>query len=441
MAQRLLYMLIEEDDRELSSRSLLAAIAIECGFNVVFVPQWTVWQNWEAMPQGLMFFKGNNKAQAVQMREAKAHGHIVASIEEEALGISDCREVLRCFDERIARYCDLFLANGLFEADCIGREFPSVTDRISVTGNPRTDLLREEFAGDLRTQADAICAEHGEFMLVNTNFSTINPRGDDALGGFDSCVRVGLVNQRDDQDIQDFFTWCAWEKVNVSAVGELMSGLCDRLPWPVIIRPHPTEDLDVWHEVFDDWQGVQIIREGGHLAWTAAASILVHPGCTTGVEALLLGTPALSIVVDDNPWHWINLSNLVNPIATDIPSAIETIEAFARGDDRISPRRNEMLERLSRHVHYQPSRLCSQIVAEALDGLDVKPVEANVLGKFAKVRMVDPTDGKIDPDRFNPIAVAGMVNGFRRSLGLVGCAKVCAAGPDLLLCGLSELAT
>ena len=184
MAQRLLYMLIEEDDRELSSRSLLAAIAIECGFNVVFVPQWTVWQNWEAMPQGLMFFKGNNKAQAVQMREAKAHGHIVASIEEEALGISDCREVLRCFDERIARYCDLFLANGLFEADCIGREFPSVTDRISVTGNPRTDLLREEFAGDLRTQADAICAEHGEFMLVNTNFSTINPRGDDALGGF-----------------------------------------------------------------------------------------------------------------------------------------------------------------------------------------------------------------------------------------------------------------
>ena len=60
MAGRILYLLIEETDRELKSRALIAALAVERGFDVVLAPQWAVWQNWPDLPPGLMLFKGNN---------------------------------------------------------------------------------------------------------------------------------------------------------------------------------------------------------------------------------------------------------------------------------------------------------------------------------------------------------------------------------------------
>ena len=434
MARRILYLLIEETDRELKSRALIAALAVDRGFDVVLAPQWTVWQNWSDLPPGLMLFKGNNSAQAVRMIEAKRHGHMVASIEEEALGIRDQRQLLRCYDGRVDAACDIFLANGQSQAEAIIERFPRTAGRVHVTGNPRIDLLKEEFLADVREEAAALRRKYGDFVLFNTNFSTINPRDYDALGCFDDCERVGLIDSKNPRDLDDFFTWCAWEQTNLTAIGGLIDDVRRRSPWPLIIRPHPTEELSTWNDTLDGLEGVRVIREGDHLAWTAAARLLVHPGCTTGVEALLLNTPSISLVVDDNPWHDLYLSNLVNPVVASTREAAAAILRFAYGHDEISPRRADCLQKLDAHIATHPDTLATTEIVDVLAGLRCPDVDDLDIARLGKPRPVATTEGKIDLETFTPGHIGGLIATFGSKLGLREPVKVTEPAPQILHC-------
>lgn len=434
MARRILYLLIEEADRELRSRALIAALAVECGFDVVLVPQWMAWQNWTVLPPGLILFKGNNTAQVVRMSEARRHGHVVASIEEEVLGISDKRQLLRCYGPGVDKVCDVFLANGDFQAQALAEAFPSAKSRIHVTGNPRMDLLGESFLGELRAEAAALRERYGDFILINTNFSTINPRGDDALGCFDVCERVGLIDSRNILDINDFFTWCAWEKTNLAAIGSLVHEARARSPWPLVVRPHPTEDLGIWQQTLGGLDGVEVIREGDHLAWTAAARGLVHPGCTTGVEALLLGTPAISLVVDDNPWHALYLSNLVNPKVGAVGDAVDMILDLAGGGEPSSWALPERFERLGDHVWTGPDHLASKAVVNVLRTTPGPSVAHAEIDRLSGLRAVASTEGKIDPRAFGTGPVSRLISSFRAILGLKGDVIVGEPSAGLLHC-------
>ena len=70
----------------------------------------------------------------------------------------------------------------------------------------------------------------------------------------------------------------------------------------VVIRPHPSENIKEWirrlknfpREVRDK---VHVIREGDVTPWILAARLVIQRGCTTGLEAVLSGIPALSYVL------------------------------------------------------------------------------------------------------------------------------------------------
>jgi hypothetical protein len=73
----------------------------------------------------------------------------------------------------------------------------------------------------------------------------------------------------------------------------------------VVVRPHPSEGQDVYRRIAAAHARVHVTNEGNVVPWLLAARALVHNGCTTGVEAFVLGLPGLSFrpvvneVVDD----------------------------------------------------------------------------------------------------------------------------------------------
>lgn len=435
MSRRLLYLLIEEADRELKSRALITATAVERGFDVVMLPQWTAWRNWAGMPPGIAFFKGNNAAQCVEMLEAKRHGHLVASIEEETLGVIGEGEIHRCYAPAVAEACDLLFANGVSQAEILKERFATLAGSIHVVGNPRVDLLKREFIADIHAAADDLRRRHGDFILINTNFSSINPRDGDTLEYFDTCASVGVLDPRRDDDLDDFFTWCAWERVNLQAVGDFVRKAVERSPWPLIIRPHPTENLAPWNETVSNMGGdVRVIREGDHLAWTAAARALVHPGCTTGTEALLLGTPAVSLTVDDNPWHDLYLSNLVNPRAGSVERALELVIDLAEGGEMISGGRDACFEKLTRHITTGLEHFSCVAIAERLDAATAPRITAERILDLAALSVVAATEGKIDGARFAPAPVEALIAGYREILGYHGQVAVREPAPGVLHC-------
>lgn len=331
--RRTLYLLVEESDREFLARCLIGVLAVAEGFDVVIGPQWWIWDNLDALAPGTMLFKGNNTVQAVNMRRARQAGHAIASIEEEALGVIDEAEIVRLYDPDIAAVCDLLLVQGRFQAVCLERRFPGSADRISVVGNPRIDLLRPPFDRDLRRSAAALRDRIGSYVLLNTNFGSINPAHGDALTYYNRCLSAGILDPDNPADLDDFFTWCRWERDNARCLIDFARGLAAVAPTTrIILRPHPSESLSRWRDCLGPSSGVEIIRQGAHLPWTIGSSVMVHTGCTTGLEAAVLGAPALSLTPGDNRWHAISTSNVANPTAATAKDAVARVAAHLSGE-------------------------------------------------------------------------------------------------------------
>jgi hypothetical protein len=70
----------------------------------------------------------------------------------------------------------------------------------------------------------------------------------------------------------------------------------------IVIRPHPTERHDVYQDIAARCSRVHVTNEGNVVPWILATKVVVHNGCTTGVEAFVMGVPAISYreTIDEN---------------------------------------------------------------------------------------------------------------------------------------------
>jgi surface carbohydrate biosynthesis protein len=232
MAKPPLYFLIEETNRELSSRLLMTHFACELGYPVVILPQWLIWENLHSLPRGIILFKGNSAIQTKNMGVAKRAGHIVVSIEEEAFGIADSSELTRCYDKNAGAHCDLFLFQGPLGKEAAEKHLVKL-ERFAITGNPRADFLRAPLLEHVETEARSIQEKYGPSLLINTNFAAFNARDLDAYSYFEICARAGWVNRDSIEDIEAWYMDAVrYERGCLRFISALIRGLVSaELPW------------------------------------------------------------------------------------------------------------------------------------------------------------------------------------------------------------------
>jgi surface carbohydrate biosynthesis protein len=368
--RRVFYLLVEESDREFLARCLMAVIAASQGYDVVIGPQWLIWDQLEHLPPGVMLFKGNNKIQASNMHRAKQAGHRVASIEEEVLGLAGEAQICFYYPRGALSVCDLFLVQGQFQAECLARHIPAIADRMVVVGNPRVDLLRAPYTDDFQRHASHLRDKHGAFVLLNTNFGAINPAHGDSLSFSKLVFQVGVLDENNPGDRAYFMDRLSWERDNAKAMIQFAHGLAARQPGTrIVLRPHPAESMERWYHYLGANAPVSLIRDGGHLPWMLASKAMIHTGCTTGLEAAILGTPTLSLMPGNNPWHTSAISNLANPTARTVEEALDRV--IAHLDDAAGADLRADMRELdyAYHLSVDPTTLSARRVVDALVGL------------------------------------------------------------------------
>lgn len=80
----------------------------------------------------------------------------------------------------------------------------------------------------------------------------------------------------------------------------------------VVIRPHPSESLDSWkclQEQFPDC--ISIERNGNIIPWMLASNTIVHNGCTTAIEGRLLNKLIITYRPLKEPIVEVDLPNSV----------------------------------------------------------------------------------------------------------------------------------
>ena len=291
---------VENQVREFDPKLLLACIAAGRGFSVMIGSRWEIDNRIASFPRSVYLSKSMTARGGKMFRIMNKIGHNIVAWDEEAL-VHLPPETF--FSRRISpaginRVSHLF-AWGQDNAD-LWRQYPHLSPAIPIhlTGNPRGDMLRPEMRDFFAKEIKALREAYGDFILINTNFNHVNafyphqnlfmpvtnpgeePRFGKAARGMSREFAEGLR---------------AHKQALFNDFKELIPSLAQAFPdWTIVVRPHPTESHEAYNKIAATCKRVRVTNEGNVVPWLLAAKVLVHNGCTTGVEAYVMGVPAIT---------------------------------------------------------------------------------------------------------------------------------------------------
>jgi len=291
---------VENQVRELDAKLLLACVAARRGLPSIIGPKREVEFRIASFPKSIFLSKslriGNRKFFPTSLKL----GHKIVAWDEEAL-VHLPPEIY--FSRRLSpagmNYVSHFFAWGNDNAE-LWRQYPNLpADKpIHVTGNPRNDLLRTEMHSFYEDDVNNIRRAYGAFFLINTNFNHVNafypgqnlfqpetepdkePQFGQAARGMSREYAEGLRDHK---------------KAVFEDFQQLIPALEKSFPdHSIVVRPHPTENQEIYHKIADRCRRVHVTNEGNVVPWLMATRAIIHNGCTTGVEAYVMRIPAIS---------------------------------------------------------------------------------------------------------------------------------------------------
>jgi surface carbohydrate biosynthesis protein len=171
---------------------------------------------------------------------------------------------------------DHYLFWGRSQRDAFSRAAILPDDRLHITGCPRYDVCSPHWRGLLDYPQDG-------YVLVNTNFSTVNPLFTKTAGNekqaFQSVGWDGDYVDRLFHDLHDVF------RLYLDTIAELARRNPDKL---FVVRPHPFEDAGLYERRYAGMANVLVDGRGSVFNVIYHAACVLHLNCQTAVETLLL---------------------------------------------------------------------------------------------------------------------------------------------------------
>lgn len=239
----------------------------------------------------LNYFRRSNQPMATGMRT----GGIRAALLDTEGGVwedfESYRELLWT-DDALRRDAAVACAWGTWMAEAAVAHGTFAPEQLRVTGCPRFDLYHPDWR-DATGPAPAAAGPAGDArprrVLINTNFSTVNPK-------------FASVAKKVDTSRHSFGWSPARIREVLAAEGEGMAGsillaqalAVDFPDAEIVVRPHPFEDPEPYRRALADAPNARVAAEGSIEPLIFGADVVVQRSCTTAIEAGLAGRPTLS---------------------------------------------------------------------------------------------------------------------------------------------------
>ncbi|MAZ79983.1 MAG: hypothetical protein CMD72_04480 [Gammaproteobacteria bacterium] len=288
---KILYLPIEIHSREFHSKLYLANEACKSGWTVLLGPKYDINRITRYLPFGVYLGIGFHGAAANVAALMKDNGHFVLSQDEEGL-VRLAPKFYKEYriDKSIESSSDYLLCWGKEHEDIL-RSYFSNSSKIMPIGNTRVDLLSKKNKQIFDSEVHSLIKEHGEFILINGNFGSANHTS--GIEYFlEELKSRGWVSSADKEEYQ--MTRIDFQRKIFKKMMDLSIAIAKN-GHKVIVRPHPSENIEVWKDYTKDYSDkIKIIRSGNVLSWILASRLVIHNGCTTAIEAFLLGKCVIS---------------------------------------------------------------------------------------------------------------------------------------------------
>ena len=306
-------------------------------------------------------------------------GHEVVAWDEEAL-VHLPPETF--FSRRISpagiKHVSHLFAWGQDNAD-LWRQYPSLSPKtpIHTTGNPRGDMLRPEIRGFYAKEVKELRSSYGDFILINTNFNHVNafyPHQNLFMPdkGFGEAPRFGKAARGMSREFAEGLR--AHKQALFNEFKRLIPALAGAFPnWTLVVRPHPTENQETYCKIAAKCKRVQVTNDGNVVPWLLAAKILVHNGCTTGVEAYVMRVPAITYRASINEYYdngFYRLPNLLSYQCFNFEELRSTIEKIIAGELGAADGGDRQLN-IDRYLSAQDGALACERIVDVLERMMV----------------------------------------------------------------------
>ena len=396
----LLLIPVENQVRELDPKLLFVCVAAERGFSTVVGSRREMEFNIDAFPRSIYLSKSMTIRSLLFFRVANKFGHEIVTWDEEALvHLPPDTYFSRRLDPNSIRYVSHLFAWGPDNAE-LWRLYPHLPAGIPIhiTGNPRSDMLRPELRSFYDDEVEQLRSKYGDFILVNTNFNHINAYGPDmnlfkpvkrpgqnpafgrAARGMSRSYAEGLRDHK--QAIFDHFK-------------KLIPELAKAFPETnIVVRPHPTESHEVYNKIASQFERVHVTNEGNVVPWLMATKSLIHNGCTTGVEAYMMGVPAISyraVVNDDYDCGFYILPNKLSHQCFDFEQLKSLLKKIFNGEVGAADG-DERQALIQHYLAAQEGPLACELMMDVINSISAKLPSAdqiplkNRLGRWALTR-------------------------------------------------------
>lgn len=291
------YLPIEVLPRELDSRLLVASVMSNYGCRV-FIGQSTVLELMARRFPGVYLHKMHGFGDRNLVGRLADSGNLVAAIDEEALHLSNIDNWIRHQTSHLtlSRLSRVF-ANSKAQFEALTNAYPDHISKIVLTGNPRTDVLSDDFKS-LRSLGLNRRRVPQRFVLVITNFAAANFSRGYGVSMLSHQIATSVSDGNSAEDhLQNMGRVQKYLQIDTNALIAYRSAvvhLAERLPHvSFVLRPHPSEELRTWKKWVADYSNITVDRSWTASSWAEKADCIVHPGSTASIEAALLGKPVL----------------------------------------------------------------------------------------------------------------------------------------------------
>ena len=147
-------------------------------------------------------------------------------------------------------------------------------------------------------------------MLFNSSFGVPNH----ARGKRFVAKQIKKVESMYDAGLAEYDRLLKENTANLHAYVDVLPKILTWLPnHKVVVRPHPAENIDFWKEKFAHESRIVVEADGVVTSWILASEFMFHHGCTTGVEAEIMGRPQANYAPVPDVHHDTDMAKAFSP--------------------------------------------------------------------------------------------------------------------------------
>ncbi|MDW3094307.1 MAG: hypothetical protein R8G33_01410 [Gammaproteobacteria bacterium] len=325
---------VESQVRELDGKILLACAAAEKGFNTIIGSRAYIHHHSSKVRNAVYLAKSMRRFSNRMFKIMNGLGHRIAAWDEEGLvRLPDEQYYMHRLSPTAFGYIDHLFAWGNSDANVFKNYSAYSNQPVHITGNPRIDILRPELRSYFNPETNKIIEEHGNYILINTNFGQVN-HFIPSVGNDEANRDKNFSENSNDDYIANRFKH---KQILFNEFKNVIPLLAKIFPSiNIIVRPHPSENVANWQHLFSEHTNIKVTNNGNVIPWIMGSKILISNGCTTSIEATLLNKPTLGYYPITNDQIDDKLPKVLCDIASSNQSLIENVETILSTDNKNS---------------------------------------------------------------------------------------------------------